>query len=267
MFLPKFPQRIVCLTEEGTEILYAIGQEDRLVGISGFTYRPPQARKEKPKISTFLDAKFDEIIELKPDLVIGYSDLQADLAAELIRRGIDVYIFNHHSVQGILDFILKFTSLIGNQNDGLKLIENYKRYLDSAFQLNKELNYHPKILFEEWYEPIMTGSTWIMELIEICGGKICFPELKNHFHAKNRIVIEEQVVNENPEVIIGSWCGKGFKPEMVKNRPGFDQIKAVQNNLLFEIKSEYILQPGPASLTDGLNQLKHIIQHTANFYA
>ena len=267
MFVPKYPQRIICLTEEGTEILYAIGQQDRLVGISGFTYRPPQARKEKPKVSTFLEAKFDEIIALRPDLVIGYSDLQADLAAELIRRGIDVYIFNHHTVQGIMDFILKFTSLIGYQKEGLALIESYQRNLESAFQLGKKLNFHPKILFEEWYEPIMTGSTWVMELIEICGGQICFPELKNHFHAKNRIVVEEQVVKENPEVIIGSWCGKMFKPEIVKQRIGFDKILAVQHNQLFEIKSEYILQPGPAALTDGLNQLKTIIQESAQFYA
>ena len=267
MYFPKFPQRIICLTEEGTEILYTIGQQDRLVGISGFTYRPPEARKEKPKVSTFLDAKFDEIIVLKPDLVIGYSDLQADLAAELIRRGIEVYIFNHHTVQGIFDFILKFTSLIGNQKEGNQLIDFYKMKLDLALAESKYLPYNPIILFEEWYDPIMTGSTWVMELIEICGGQICFPELKNHFHAKNRIVLEEQVVQENPEVIIGSWCGKCFKPEMVINRKGFDQIKAVQNNQLFEIKSEFILQPGPAALTDGLNQLKEIIHQTANFYA
>lgn len=266
MFYPKYPQRIICLTEEGTEILYAIGQEDRLVGISGFTYRPPEARKEKPKVSTFLDAKFDKIIALKPDLVIGYSDLQADLAAKLIRHGIDVYIFNHRTIQGILDFILKFTTLIGNQREGIQLIEIYQRNLESAYQKSKELPYQPKVLFEEWYDPIMTGSTWVMELIEICGGKICFPELKNHFHAKNRIVLYEQVIEENPEVIIGSWCGKMFKPEIVKSRNGFNKIKAVLNNQLFEIKSEYILQPGPAALTDGLQQLEEIIQLSSKFY-
>jgi len=267
MYTPKYPQRIICLTEEGTEILYAIAQQDRLVGISGFTYRPPQARKEKPKISTFLDAKFDDIIALKPDLVIGYSDLQADLAAELIRRGIDIYIFNHHTIEGILDMILKFTSLIGNKSDGLKLIETYNRNLDLAHQKSLELTLNPLVFFEEWYEPVMSGSTWVMELIEVCGGKIAFPELKNHFHAKNRIVTENQIIEANPEVIIGSWCGKMFKPEIVKARNGFANLKAVKNNQLYEIKSEFILQPGPAALTDGLRQLQNIIYQSSTYYS
>lgn len=267
MYIPKYPQRIVCLTEEGTEILYAINQDHRLVGISGFTYRPPQARKEKPKISTFLDAKFDDIVALQPDLVIGYSDLQADLAAELIKRGIDVYIFNHHTVEGILDFILKFTSLIGNQKEGLFLIEEYNRNLDAAFTAGKQLDFSPLIHFEEWNEPIMSGSTWVMELIETCGGRICFPELKDFFHAKNRIVTEQQVIESNPDLIIGSWCGKMFKPETVKERSGFDAINAIKNNQLFEIKSEFILQPGPAALTDGLKQLQYIIKESAQFYS
>ena len=267
MYLPKYPQRIICLTEEGTEILYAIGEQDRLIGISGFTYRPPQARKEKPKVSTFLDAKFDEIIALKPDLVIGYSDLQADLAAELIRRGIDVYIFNHHTVEGILNMILKFTSLLGNYDKGLKLIDSYQANLEKAQNIGLKLDFKPKVHFEEWYEPIMTGSTWVMELIDICGGEICFPELKNAFHAKNRIVLENQVVDKNPDLIIGSWCGKMFKPEIVKAREGFDNINAIKTNQIFEIKSEYILQPGPAALTDGLAQLQEIIKNCSEIYS
>ena len=267
MYTPKYPQRIICLTEEGTEVLYAIGEQNRLVGISGFTYRPPQARKEKPKVSTFLDAKFDEIIALKPDLVIGYSDLQADLAAELIRRGIDVYIFNHHTVEGILDMILKFTSLIGNRLEGLKLINDYNRNLDLVFEIGKSIDFKPKVHFEEWNEPIMTGSTWVMELIELCGGNLCFPDLKNEFHAKNRIVSENQVIEANPDLIIGSWCGKMFKPDLVKSREGFSEINAIKNNQLYEIKSEFILQPGPAAMTDGLAQLQKIIKDCSDFYS
>lgn len=266
MFTPKYAQRIICLTEEGTELLYAIHQQHRLIGISGFTYRPPQARKEKPKVSTFLDAKFEEILALQPDLVIGYSDMQADIAAELIRRGIEVYLFNHHTVEGILDFILKFTSLIGQQKEGLNLIEQYNRNLDLAYEEGLKLAFSPVIFFEEWDEPIMSGSTWVMELIEICGGKLAFPEVKNHFHAKNRIVAPEDYIDRNPDLVIGSWCGKMFKPEKVKLRPGFDAINAVKYDQLVEIKSEFILQPGPAALTDGLTKLKNIISNCSIYY-
>ena len=266
MYCTKYPQRIICLTEEGTELLYLIGEENRLVGISGFTYRPAQARKEKPKISTFLDAKFDEIIELKPDLVIGYSDLQANIAAELIKRGIDVYIFNHHTVEGILDFVLKFTSLIGESKKGIQLIDRWNQKLDETYTIGQNLNYSPLVFFEEWYDPIMCGSAWVQDLIEICGGKICFEGLRNEFHAKNRIVMSENIVHKNPDVIIGSWCGKQFKPEIVKKREGFELIKAVKNELLYEIKSEIILQPGPAALTDGLDKMLEIIKKTSEFY-
>lgn len=266
MFTPKYAQRIICLTEEGTELLYAINQQHRLVGISGFTYRPPQARKEKPKVSTFLDAKFDEIIALQPDLVIGYSDLQANLATELIRRGIEVYIFNHHTIQGILDFILKFTSLLGNKKEGQVLLEHYQNNLEIAYQKGKHLPFSPTVFFEEWDEPIMSGSTWVMELIEICGGKLAIPELKPHFHAKNRITTLENYIQSNPDLILGSWCGKMFKPEKVKQRKGFDQITAIKHHQVFEIKSELILQPGPAALTDGLTYLKGIISKCSVYY-
>lgn len=267
MFTAKYPQRIICLTEEGTELLYAINQQHRLVGISGFTYRPPQARKEKPKISTFLDAKYDDIIALKPDLVVGYSDLQADVAAELIRRGIEVYLFNHHTVQGILDFVLKFSSLIGNSRDGQRLIQTYQENLEHAYQMGKNLLFSPVVFFEEWDDPIMSGSTWVMELIEICGGTLAIPELKPHFHAKNRIATTEQYIQSNPDLILGSWCGKMFKPEKVIEREGFDQITAVQHQQIIEIKSELILQPGPAALTDGLAHLQKFIHDASEYYA
>jgi len=267
MFTPQYAQRIICLTEEGTELIYAMHQENRLVGISGFTYRPPQARKDKPKVSTFLDAKFDDIVALRPDLVVGYSDMQADLAAELIRRGIEVYIFNHHTVQGILDFVLKFSALIGNKKEGQLLLDQYKRNLEVAYNKGQQLPYSPIVFFEEWDEPIMSGSTWVMELIELCGGKLAMPELKLHFHAKNRITSPEKYMESNPDLILGSWCGKMFKPEKVKQRKGFDQITAVQHHQIFEIKSEIILQPGPAALTDGLTFLQHCIEKTARFYS
>lgn len=257
----RYPQRIVCLTEEGTEILYNINEQHRLVGISGFTYRPPQARKEKPKVSTFLDAKFEEIIELKPDLVIGYSDLQADIAAELIRRGINVFIFNHRTVEEILNMIVQFTSLIGCQEKGLKLVESYEKKLEEVKQQATLLPYRPTVFFEEWDEPIISGSAWVNDLIEIAGGILAFPELKNKALAKDRILLAEQVIERNPEIIIGSWCGKMFKPEKVKQRIGFENVKAVQKNQLYEIKSELILQPGPAALTDGLDKIDCIIKN------
>lgn len=256
-----YPQRIICLTEEGTELLYLIGEQDRLVGISGFTYRPPEARKEKPKVSTFLDAKFDEIIALKPDLVVGYSDLQADIAAELIRRGINVFIFNHHTVDGILNMIIQFTSLISCQEKGMELVQLYEDKIEKVKIEASKISHQPTVFFEEWDEPIIAGSTWVNELIEIAGGKLAFPELKNKNLAKERILLNEHVIDRNPDVIIGSWCGKMFKPEKVKQRVGFENITAIQNNHLFEIKSELILQPGPAALTDGLDEIVKIIQH------
>lgn len=261
MFINRYPQRIVCLTEEGTEILYTINEQHRLVGISGFTYRPPQARKEKPKVSTFLDAKFEEIIELKPDLVIGYSDLQADIAAELIRRGINVLIFNHRTVEEILNMILQFTSLIGCQDKGIKLVESYEKRIETIKKQASLLPYQPTVFFEEWDEPIISGSAWVNDLIEIAGGKLAFPELKNKALAKDRILLDKQVIERNPEIIIGSWCGKMFKLEKVEQRIGFEKIKAVQNNHLYEIKSELILQPGPAALTDGLDEIVQIINN------
>ena len=261
MFIHRYPQRIVCLTEEGTEILYAIGEQHRLVGISGFTYRPPEARKEKPKVSTFLDAKFEDIIALQPDLVIGYSDLQADIAAELIRRGINVFIFNHHTVEEILNMIVQFTSLIGCQEKGFELIENYQSRIHKIKLEAQNLAYQPTVFFEEWDEPIISGSAWVNDLIEIAGGKLAFPELKNKALAKDRILLDEQVIERNPEIIIGSWCGKMFKPEKVKQRLGFENVKAVQQNHLYEIKSELILQPGPAALTDGLDKIVEIIKN------
>lgn len=259
MYLARKPQRIICLTEEGTELLYAIGEQDRLVGISGFTYRPAIARKEKPKVCTFLEVKTAQIEQLKPDLIIGYSDLQANIAQELIAKGFDVHIFNHHSLQGIFDFMQQFFGLIGETEKGKKLIDSYALQLDELHQSATKFETQPSVFFEEWYDPIIAGSCWVQELIELCGGKIPFSSIKNEKLAKNRILQAQQIIEANPDIIIGSWCGKMFKPEQIKARPGFEAIKAVRNNYLYEIKSELILQPGPAALTDGSNALFSII--------
>lgn len=260
MFEAKFPNRMICLTEEGTEILYAINEEHRLVGISGFTRRPKQARKEKPIVSTFLDAKFDEILELKPDLVIGYSDLQRDIAAELIKYGVNVFIFNHRSLKETLSMILQFCSLIGCEEKGRNLVNSYQSNLLSAQTKAEEFPFRPKVFFEEWDEPLISSIEWVSELIEICGGELCFPELAKESLGKDRILDPKLVIEKNPDIIIGSWCGKKFKPEKVKIRSGWDQIKAVQTNQLYEIKSEIILQPGPAALTDGIKEIQKIFK-------
>src|SRR5690606_19515720 len=259
MFKAKYPQSIICLTEEGTEILYEIGEENRLVGISGFTRRPQKARKEKPVVSTFLDANFKEILDLKPDLVIGYSDLQSEIAAELIKNGVNVFIFNHRSINETLSMILQFCSLIGCENKGKNLVETYIRNLKSAEEKAKAFPFRPKVFFEEWPDPLISSIQWVSELIEICGGELIFPELAKESLAKNRIVPAEKVIEKNPDIIIGSWCGKKFKPEKVSSRKGWNEINAVKNNQLYEIKSEIILQPGPAALSDGILAIRKIL--------
>lgn len=259
MFKAQFPQRIICLTEEGTEILYAINQQHRLVGISGFTRRPKQARKEKPKVSNFIDANFDAILELKPDLVMGYSDLQRDIAAELIKNGINVFIFNHRSINETLGMVLQFCSLIGNEKEGKELVETYISKLNEAVEKSKAFPFRPKVFFEEWNDPLISSIQWVSELVEICGGDLVFPELAKESMAKDRIIHPDLVIDKNPDIIIGSWCGKKFKPEKVKARKGWDAINAVKNNHLYEIKSEIILQPGPAVLTDGILEMQSII--------
>ncbi|NLN33164.1 MAG: cobalamin-binding protein [Flavobacteriaceae bacterium] len=260
MFEALFPQRIICLTEEGTEILYEIGQEHRLVGISGFTRRPKIARKEKPKVSNFIDANFEKILELKPDLVVGYSDLQGEIASELIKNGINVFIFNHRSINETLGMILQFCALIGNEKEGRKLVENYISNLNSAIEFAKNFPYRPKVFFEEWNEPLISSIQWVSELIEICGGELCFPEIADKSLGKDRILDPDLVIERNPDIIIGSWCGKKFKPEKVKARKGWENINAVKNNHLYEIKSEIILQPGPACLTDGIKEIQKVLE-------
>ena len=254
--IDRHPRRIVCLTEETTETLYRLGMEDRIVGISGFTVRPARARREKPKVAAFTSAKIERILELKPDLVLGFSDLQADIAAELIRRGVAVHVFNQRSVEGILAMIGTVAALVGAPEQGEALIGELEAHRDRVAGRPPADSARPRVYFEEWDDPMITGIRWVSELIEIAGGEDCFPELRHYPGARERILSDpREVVERAPDVILGSWCGKKFRPNQVAERPGWSAIPAVRNGRLHEIKSADILQPGPAALTDGLDQI------------
>ena len=255
------PRRIVCLTEEPTEVLYALGEQDRIVGISGFTVRPPRARREKPKVSAFTSAKIDEILKLAPDFVVGFSDIQADIAAELVRRGVEVWISNHRSVAGILDYIRRLGALVGVSGKANAYADALQRELDDIEAEAARLPRRPRVYFEEWDDPPITGIRWVAELIRIAGGDDIFPERALEPLAKARILGDaDEVIRRAPDIIIGSWCGKKFRPEKVAARPGWDSIPAVRDGQLFEIKSPLILQPGPAALGDGVAEIAGIVQ-------
>jgi iron complex transport system substrate-binding protein len=257
----RYPERIVCLTEESTETLYLLGEERRIAGISGYTVRPPRARREKPRVSAFLSARQDKILELKPDLVIGFSDLQADIARDLTKAGLNVLIFNQRSVQEILDMILALASLVGAADKGAALVHRLEIGLEEIRGKAKTFARRPRVYFEEWDEPMISGIRWVSELIEIAGGEDVFSARSHSRGATGRIVADPQdVVKKDPEIILGSWCGKKFRPERVAARPGWDAICAVRENQLFEIKSADILQPGPAALTDGVRQIHEILR-------
>jgi iron complex transport system substrate-binding protein len=255
------PRRIVCLTEEPTEVLYALGAQDRIVGISGFTVRPAAARREKPKVSAFTSAKIGEILALKPDFVIGFSDIQADIAAALIKHGVEVWISNHRSVQGILEYVQRLGALVGEAAEAREYADTLRANIERITDLSAQLPVRPKVYFEEWDEPLISGIQWVAELVRFAGGDDIFPELAAESLAKNRIMADgAKVIERNPDIIFGSWCGKKFRPEKVAARPGWQAIAAVRRNQLFEIKSPLILQPGPAALTDGLNAMAAHIQ-------
>jgi iron complex transport system substrate-binding protein len=256
----RYPERIVCLTEESTETLYLLGEERRIVGISGYTVRPPRARKEKPRVSAFLSAKNEKILELKPDLVIGFSDLQADIARDLTKAGLNVLIFNQRSVQQILDMILALASLVGAAEKGVALIRRLEEGLDRIRGEAKTFPRRPRVYFEEWDEPMISGIRWVSELVEIAGGEDIFPEQSRSQAATGRIVAADAVREKNPDIILGSWCGKKFRPERVAARPGWQAIPAVRDGELHEIKSADILQPGPAALTDGVQRIHQILR-------
>ena len=264
----SFPQRIVCLTEEPTEVLYALGEQHRIVGISGFTVRPPRARKEKPKVSAFTSAKLPEILALQPDLVIGFSDIQADIARELIHAGVEVWISNHRSVDGILAYIRRLGAMVGAYEKAELSAQRAEAHLAEVRAAAAAWQRRPKVYFEEWDEPIITGIRWVAELIGIAGGEDLFPELARESLAKNRILADgSEVVRRAPDIILGSWCGKRFRPERVAQRPDWQTIPAVRHGDMHEIKSPIILQPGPAALFDGLDAMHALFAQWAARHA
>jgi len=249
------------LTEETTETLYLLGEEARIVGISGFTVRPPEARRDKPKVSAFTSAKIDRIVALEPDLVIGFSDLQADIAAALIRRGVAALVLNHRSVEEILSMMLTLASLVGVQEKGRALVDEHVARIEAVRAEASRLPRRPRVYFEEWDEPMISAIRWVSELIHIAGGTDCFADLGRQPLGKDRIIADPQrVIDADPELIVGSWCGKKFRPEKVSARPGWQNIKAVRDGAVHEIKSPDILQPGPAALGDGLTRLAKLVR-------
>jgi iron complex transport system substrate-binding protein len=256
-----YPQRIVCLTEEPTEVLYALGEQDRIVGISGYTVRPTRARREKPRVSAFTSAKIELILALRPDLAIGFSDLQADIARELIKAGVEVWISNHRSVDGITAYVRRLGALVGATERAHHYALELERRVERIREDARALSRRPRVYFEEWDEPMITGIRWVSELITIAGGDDIFPERAACALAKDRILADAtDIIARAPDIIVGSWCGKRFRPEKVAARPGWSDIPAVRNGELHEIKSPLILQPGPAALTDGLDALHGIIR-------
>ena len=259
-----FPRRIACLTEEPTEVLYAIGESERIVGISGFTVRPPRARKEKPKVSAFTSARIDEITKLEPDLVVGFSDIQADIAKALIARGVEVWIANHRSVEGILGYVRKLGAMVGAAAKADRYAAGLEAHVAAVKAKAARLPRRPRVYFEEWDEPQISAIRWVSELVAIAGGDDIFPQRAASSLARARIVADaDEVVRASPDIIIGSWCGKKFRPERVAARPGWSAIRAVRDGELHEVKSPIILQPGPAALTDGLDALHGIISRWA----
>ena len=260
-----FPKRIVCLTEEPTEVLYALGESERIVGISGFTVRPAIARREKPKVSAFTSARIDEIVRLEPDLAIGFSDIQAEIAQALIKRGIEVWISNHRSVAGILAYVRRLGAMVGASEKSARYADELEAHIARVREAAARLRKRPRVYFEEWDEPQISAIRWVSELIEIAGGHDIFPQRAASSLAHDRIVADPQeVVRSKPDIIIGSWCGKKFRPERVASRPGWAEVPAVRKGELHEIKSPIILQPGPAALTDGVDALHAIIARWAS---
>ena len=258
-----YPSRIVCLTEETTETLYLLGQGHRVVGVSGYTLRPPEAR-QKPKVSAFVSAKFDRIEALRPDLVLAFSDLQAELASELVKRGITVVTFNQRSVEEILQMIRMLGGLVGCQPEAERLATRLDAGLDRIRSAAARFPVRLRTFFEEWDNPLISGIRWVEELVEIAGGAPIFPELSNARLAKDRIVDPAEVSRRDPQIIFASWCGKKMRKATIVGRPGWDLVSAVRDDRIYEIKSTYILQPGPASLTEGVRQLHEIYRNLAS---
>jgi iron complex transport system substrate-binding protein len=256
--LTAAPERIVCLTDETVEVLYRLGEQERVVGVSGFACRPKEARR-KPRVSAFTSAKIDKILDLRPDLVIGFSNLQADIARDLIRAGINTLIFNQRSVAEILQMIATLARIIGVESAGLKLVAELRGGLDEVAASAQRFSRRPRVYFEEWMEPLISGIRWVEELIEIAGGEPVFPHLRHEQDAARRVVNADEVAAAAPDVIIASWCGRKVNKAVIRSRPGWEKIPAVRDGHIYEVKSTYILQPGPAALTEGVLQLHTIL--------
>ncbi|HEX2555428.1 MAG TPA: cobalamin-binding protein [Microvirga sp.] len=257
------PERIVCLTEETVETLYLLGQEDRIVGVSGYAVRPPRVRKEKPRVSAFISADLPKILALEPDLVLTFSDLQADIVRDLVKAGVAVHAFNQRDIAGILAMVRTLGALVGAPDRAEALVVTLRRGLREASDAAARLPRRPRVYFEEWNEPMIAGIRWVSELIEIAGGTDVFADRAGAPDARGRFVTAGEVIAARPEIVVGSWCGKRFVPAQVAGRPGFDAVPAVRDGALHEIKSPLILQPGPAALTDGLAALQAIIAAAA----
>jgi iron complex transport system substrate-binding protein len=258
--MPAFPQRIVCLTEEPTEVLYALGEDQRIVGISGYTVRPARARQEKPRVSAFTSAKLERILALQPDLAIGFSDMQADIAQALIKAGIEVWISNHRSVDGILGYVQRLGAMVGAGAKAEAYAAQLRAHVEAVRERAAQLPRRARVYFEEWDEPQISAIRWVSELVGIAGGDDVFPQRAAASLGRERIVADPlEVVRAAPDLIIGSWCGKKFRPERVASRPGWAEVPAVRDGELHEIKSPLILQPGPAALTDGLDAMHAIV--------
>jgi iron complex transport system substrate-binding protein len=254
------PERIVCLTDETVETLYMLGEQRRIVGISGYCVRPPEARREKPRISAFTSANVPKILELRPDLVLSFSDLQADIVATLVQQGVNVHAFNQRTVAEIFDMIRMLGAMVGAAARSDRLANQLAAGLGLARRQAEQSSRRPRVYFEEWDEPMISGIGWVSELIEAAGGIDIFADRAGGRSAKERVVTAGEIIARAPEIIVGSWCGKRFRPEKVAARPGFAGLPAVRNGALHEIKSALILQPGPAALTDGLRALLSVIR-------
>jgi iron complex transport system substrate-binding protein len=253
-----FPRRIICLTEETTETLYLLGEGERVVGISGYTVRPPEAR-QKPKVSSFLHARYEKIEALQPDLILAFSDLQSEITSDLVKRGYPVFTFNQRSVAEILQMIRVLAGIVGVAEKGEALARRLEADLDRIREAAAAFPRRPRVYFEEWDQPLISGIQWVEELIEIAGGDPVFPELRHARLGAERVVTSDRVIAAAPDVIIGSWCGKPVRKERIAARDGWREIPAVRDGHVYEVKSTYILQPGPAALTDGVEQLHRIL--------
>lgn len=257
----RYPSRIVCLTEEPTEVLYGLGEQKRIVGISRFAKRPPEARKEKPRVSGFTTARLERILELDPDLAIGFSDLQADIARDLIRAGVEVWVSNHRTVEGILGYVRRLGALVGKADEASAWARDMEEHIEEVRDSGNRLERRPRVYFEEWDEPMISGIGWVSELIDIAGGQDVFADQARSSLATDRIIEDAgEVVARDPEILLASWCGKKYRPEKVWSRPGWDELTPVQTRTAHEIPAEIILQPGPAALTDGLDELHRIMR-------